>query len=96
MSKLALALLVGLLLISAPLLRAEEDDYDSEEDSEDGSAAEGTSDEKDVVVVTKENWPLKTKYALVGDGSLIRGFMSRTASCSCVPEVGWEALGMAR
>lgn len=64
-----LALLLGVLLVSAPLIRAEaEEEYeDGDDEEEDAGAAKGDA-EKDVVVITKANWEekvKKSKYALV-------------------------------
>ena len=76
-----LALLLGALLLSAPLVRSEEE-YD-EGDDEGDAAAGGADDDKDVVVVTEKNFEEKvkgSKFALVsgcgrGDGEV---------SCCCL------------
>ncbi|GBF92427.1 hypothetical protein Rsub_04531 [Raphidocelis subcapitata] len=60
-----LALLFGILLVAAPLVRAEEDEY---EDDEEEAASSGSPDEKDVLVVTKDLFDSKvkkSKFALV-------------------------------
>lgn len=68
MSKLLIAALFGLLLLSAPFVRADDEEY--EDDSAEGSddkAAEG-DDEKDVKVITTKNWDeivKGSKFALV-------------------------------
>jgi hypothetical protein len=57
------ALLFGVLLVSAPLIRAEEDEYDDDEEEAAGGDSDG-----DVVVITKDNWEekvKKSKFALV-------------------------------
>jgi len=56
-----LALLLGLLLLSAPLIRSEEDSY--EEDEEEGGEDKAGDDEKDVVVVTEKNFKDTVKGA---------------------------------
>jgi hypothetical protein len=69
-----LALLFGVLLLSAPLIKAEEEEYD--DDSEDEAEPEaGSPDEKDVVVVGKDNWEEKVKKSKF---ALVRGARSGT------------------
>eukprot|EP00879_Flechtneria_rotunda_P001589 GHRR01001748.1.p1 GENE.GHRR01001748.1~~GHRR01001748.1.p1 ORF type:complete len:106 (+),score=14.56 GHRR01001748.1:179-496(+) len=68
MNKLFLAALLGLLLVSAPFVRGEEDDYedDAADDKEEGASAD--SEEQDVVVITQKNFDdvvKKSKFALV-------------------------------
>ena len=62
-----LALLLGLMLVAAPLIRAEEaDEYD--EEAEEGEAPAGDEAEKDVVIITEDNFEekvKKSKFALV-------------------------------
>ncbi len=61
-----LALLFGLLLVSAPFVRAD-DEYEGDE-GEDEEGAPPSSDEKDVVVLTTKNFKdliKKHKYVLV-------------------------------
>jgi protein disulfide-isomerase A1 len=58
------ALLLGVLLLTAPLIRAEEDDYEDEGDE----AEKPSDDDPDVVVVTADNFEdkvKKAKFALV-------------------------------
>lgn len=65
--RILLAVLFGCLLLSAPLVRSEDDDY---EDGDEASAPAGDDEEKDVVVVTEKNFEekvKKTKFALVGE-----------------------------
>jgi hypothetical protein len=61
-----LALLLGLLLVSAPLIRgAEDEDYD---DGDEDDKSESKADAGDVVVITKSNFKDKvgkSKFALV-------------------------------
>ena len=68
-----LALLLGALLLSAPLVRSEEE---YEDDSEEGEVpASGGDDEKDVLVVTEKNFEEKvkgSKFALVSVGVRVR------------------------
>lgn len=62
-----LALLLGVLLLTAPLIRAEEEEYEDDDDDTGGDAKDG--DDKDVVVITKDNFDekiKKSKFALVG------------------------------
>eukprot|EP00878_Enallax_costatus_P040642 GHUV01046972.1.p1 GENE.GHUV01046972.1~~GHUV01046972.1.p1 ORF type:complete len:251 (-),score=40.12 GHUV01046972.1:287-1039(-) len=68
MNKLLIAALFGLILLSAPFVRAEEEEYedDSAEDTEE-KKADG-DDEKDVKVLTQKNWDelvKGSKFALV-------------------------------
>lgn len=74
MSRLQLlALVFGCLLLAAPLCRAaDEEEYDDELDEEEeageGEEKEGAADEKDVVVLTDDNFDDKLKdveFALV-------------------------------
>jgi protein disulfide-isomerase A1 len=61
-----LALMLGLLLVCAPLIRAEEEEYD--DDDSDDSKDEKGGEEKDVVVITKDNFESKikgSKFALL-------------------------------
>jgi hypothetical protein len=71
MNKLLIAALFGLLLLSAPFVRGEEE-AEKEDEYEDDSASEdskgGDDDEKDVVVITTKNWDdtvKKAPFALV-------------------------------
>jgi hypothetical protein len=76
--RMLLALLFGLLLVTAPLVRAEEEEYDEADDADDDDDDDGDDgdkatkmDEKDVVVITKDNWEdkiKKSKFALVRFG----------------------------
>jgi hypothetical protein len=69
-----LALMLGLLLVCAPLIRAEEEEYD--DDDSDDSKDEKGGEEKDVVVITKDNFESKikgSKFALVSRRGRARG-----------------------
>ena len=60
-----LALLLGVLLLTAPLIKAEEDDYEEEAE---GEAEKPSDDDPDVVVITEANFEetvKKAKFALV-------------------------------
>lgn len=64
--KLLLAMLLAGLLLSAPFIRADEEDYD--DDSEDAEEKKEGDDEPHVKVLTTKNWDEtvgKAKYALV-------------------------------
>jgi hypothetical protein len=64
--KLLLAMLLAGLLISAPFIRADEEDYD--DDSDDAEEKKESDDEPHVKVLTTKNWDEtvgKAKYALV-------------------------------
>ena len=59
-----LALMLGLILVSAPLIKADEEEYD-DDDAEDKEDSKGGDD---VVVITKDNFDDKvkgSKFALV-------------------------------
>lgn len=63
------ALLFGVLLLTAPLIKAEEEDYEDDHDEEGAAAAPAGDDEKDVLVITQDNFDDKVKkgkFALVG------------------------------
>lgn len=63
--KALLAILLGLLLVSAPLIKADEEEYDDDDAEE---ADDKGGEEKDVVVITKDNFADKikgSKFALV-------------------------------
>lgn len=65
-----LALLLGILLVTAPLIRADEEEYDDGDDDDEEAAS--TGEDKDVVVITAANFEekvKKSKFALVGLGS---------------------------
>jgi len=71
------ALVFGVLLLSAPLIRAEEEEYEDEAEEE---ADAGSSDEKDVVVITTANFDekvKKSKFALVRGGGGGSGWAHR-------------------
>lgn len=62
------ALLFGLLLVTAPLIRAEEEEYEDDDDDDSEEEASGDADDKDVLVITKDNFDDKikgSKFALV-------------------------------
>lgn len=64
--KLLLAMLLAGLLISAPFVRADEEDYD--DDSDDAEEKKDGDDEPHVKVLGAKNWDEtvgKAKYALV-------------------------------
>lgn len=79
--KLLLAMLLAGLLISAPFIRADEEDYDDDSDeAEDGKKE--SDDEPHVKVLTTKNWDEtvgKAKYALVRAGQAV---------LPCLPEAG--------
>jgi hypothetical protein len=66
-----LSLLLGLLLVSAPLIRgAEDEDYD---DGDDDDKSDTKVESGDVVVITKANFKDtvgKSKFALVGSSTV--------------------------
>ena len=76
MNKLLIAALFGLILLSAPFVRAEEEEYedDSAEDTEE-KKADG-DDDKDVKVLTQKNWDevvKGSKFALVSASLHVQG-----------------------
>lgn len=76
MNKLLIAALFGLILLSAPFVRAEDEEYedDSAEDTEE-KKAEG-DDDKDVKVLTQKNWDelvKGSKFALVSSSLHVQG-----------------------
>lgn len=78
--KLLLAMLLAGLLISAPFIRADEEDYD--DDSDEAEDKKESDDEPHVKVLTTKNWDEtvgKAKYALVRAGQAV---------LPCLPEAG--------
>jgi hypothetical protein len=64
--KLLLAMLLAGLLISAPFVRSDEEDYD--DDGDDADEKKDSDDEPHVKVITTKNWDEtvgKAKFALV-------------------------------
>lgn len=64
--KLLLAMLLAGLLISAPFVRSDEEDYD--DDGDDAEDKKDSDDEPHVKVITTKNWDEivgKAKFALV-------------------------------
>eukprot|EP00197_Chlamydomonas_leiostraca_P006170 CAMPEP_0202858778 /NCGR_PEP_ID=MMETSP1391-20130828/1156_1 /ASSEMBLY_ACC=CAM_ASM_000867 /TAXON_ID=1034604 /ORGANISM="Chlamydomonas leiostraca, Strain SAG 11-49" /LENGTH=530 /DNA_ID=CAMNT_0049537733 /DNA_START=11 /DNA_END=1603 /DNA_ORIENTATION=+ len=51
-----IALLLGLLLVAAPIVRAEDDSYDDEDDDAEAAKPSGDDAEKDVMVLTEKNF----------------------------------------
>lgn len=68
MNKLLIAALFGLLLLAAPFVRADDEEYeDDSADDADDKKGDG-DDEKDVKVLTQKNWDelvKGSKFALV-------------------------------
>ena len=74
-----LALLLGILLVSAPLIRAEEEEYEDNDD-DDSDSGSGSGDEKDVVVITQANFEDKVKKSKF---ALVRHLDSVILRCRC-------------
>jgi protein disulfide-isomerase A1 len=68
MNKLLIAALFGLLLLAAPFVRADDEEYEDDSADDADDKKEDSEDEKDVKVLTQKNWDelvKGSKFALV-------------------------------